>query len=75
MMKSLEKLAPYALSILRMVAALLFIEHGLQKMFGFPSAGPPMSAVLWIEAVIEVVGGLALLIDAYTRAGRILVVW
>ena len=66
-MTSLEKWAPYALGILRIVAALLFIEHGLQKMFGFPSAGPPMSAVLWIEALIEVLGGLALLVGAYTR--------
>jgi putative oxidoreductase len=67
MMTSLKKWAPYALSILRIVAALLFIEHGLQKMFGFPSAGPPMSGVLWVEALIEVVGGLALLVGAYTR--------
>ena len=66
-MTSLEKWAPYALSILRIVAALLFIEHGLQKFFGFPSAGPPMSAVLWMQAVIEVFGGIALLVGAYTR--------
>jgi putative oxidoreductase len=67
MMTSLEKWAPYALSILRIVAALLFIEHGLQKFFGFPSAGPPMSAVLWMQAGIEVFGGIALLVGAYTR--------
>ena len=66
-MTSLEKWAPYALSVLRIIAALLFIEHGLQKFFGFPSAGPPMSALLWIQAVIEVFGGLALLVGAYTR--------
>ena len=67
MMTSLEKWAPYALSILRIVAALLLIEHGLQKFIGFPSAGPPMSAVLWMQAVIEVFGGIALLVGAYTR--------
>ena len=66
-MTSLEKWAPYALSILRIVAALLFVEHGLQKFIGFPSAGPPMSAVLWMQAVIEVFGGIALLVGAYTR--------
>jgi len=66
-MTSLERWAPYALSVLRIVAALLFIEHGLQKFFGFPSAGPPMSAVLWIQAMIEVFGGIALLVGVYTR--------
>jgi putative oxidoreductase len=38
----LEKGRPYMLSVLRIVVALLFMEHGLQKYFGFPSAGPPM---------------------------------
>jgi DoxX len=66
-MTSLEKWAPYALSILRIVAALLFIEHGLQKFFGFPSAGPPMSAVLWMQAGIEVFGGIALLVVSVMR--------
>ena len=43
---SLEKQRPYILSVLRIVVALLFIEHGLQKYFGFPSAGPPMTTLL-----------------------------
>ena len=63
----LEKWAPYGLSVLRVVAALLFIEHGLEKLIGFPAAGPPMTAILWIQAVIEVVGGILLLIGAYSR--------
>lgn len=62
-----EKWAPYGLSVLRIIAALLFIEHGLEKLFGFPAAGPPMSAILWIQAVIEVVGGVLLLIGVYSR--------
>ena len=36
---NLEKGRPYILSVLRIVVALLFLEHGLQKYFGFPSAG------------------------------------
>jgi putative oxidoreductase len=64
---SLEKGRPYILSVLRIVVALLFIEHGLQKYFGFSSAGPPMRTLLYVQGVIEVVGGILLLIGAYTR--------
>ena len=67
MMTSLERFAPFALSVLRIVTALLFIEHGLQKAFGFPAAGPPMTPELWVQAIIEVVGGVALLTGAFTR--------
>jgi putative oxidoreductase len=64
---SLEKGRPYILSVLRIVVALLFMEHGLQKYFGFPSAGPPMRTLLYLQGVIEIVGGILLLIGAYTR--------
>ena len=37
---NLEKQRPYILSVLRIVVALLLLQHGLQKYFGFPSAGP-----------------------------------
>ena len=36
----LERWRPYVLSILRIVAALLFLQSGLSKFFGFPAAGP-----------------------------------
>ena len=64
---NLEKGRPYILSVLRIVAALLFIEHGLQKYFGFPSAGPPMTPLLYVQGAIEIVGGILLLVGAYTR--------
>jgi putative oxidoreductase len=64
---NLEKGRPYILSVLRIVVALLFLEHGLQKYFGFPSAGPPMTPLLYVQGAIEVVGGILLLIGAYTR--------
>ena len=64
---NLEKGRPYILSVLRIVVALLFIEHGLQKYFGFPSAGPPMTPLLYVQGAIEIVGGILLLIGAYTR--------
>ena len=58
---------PYVLSVLRIVVALMFLEHGLQKYFGFPSAGPPMRALLYVQGVIEIVGGIVLFLGVYTR--------
>jgi putative oxidoreductase len=66
-MTSLEKWAPQMLSIVRIVAALLFMQHGLQKFFGFPAPGPEMTTLYWVQGAIEAIGGLLLLLGAYTR--------
>jgi putative oxidoreductase len=65
---TLEKGRPFILSILRIVVALLFLQHGLQKYIGFPSVGPQMTALLYVQGVIEILGGVLLLAGAYTRA-------
>ena len=64
---SAEKWRPHVLSLLRIVAALLFLEHGLQKFFGFPSAAPPMTPLLYVQGVLETLGGFLLLLGVYTR--------
>jgi putative oxidoreductase len=64
---SLDRGRPYILSILRIVVALLFLQHGLQKYFGFPSAGPHMRPILYVQGVLEIGGGILLLLGAYTR--------
>jgi putative oxidoreductase len=64
---NLDKGRPYVLSVLRILVALLFIEHGLQKYFAFPSVGPPMTTLLYVQGAIEIVGGIFLLVGAYTR--------
>ncbi len=65
---SLDRGRPYILSIVRIVVALLFLEHGLQKFFGFPVAGPPqLTPLLQVQGAIEIVGGILLLLGAYTR--------
>jgi putative oxidoreductase len=64
---SLEKGRPYILSILRIVAALLFLQHGLQKYFNFPSAGPPMRPLLYAQGAIEIIGGVLLFVGIYSR--------
>jgi putative oxidoreductase len=62
-----ERWRPYALSILRIVAALLFLEHGMSKVFGFPTPGPHLQGLLILAAFLETVGGLLLLLGVYTR--------
>jgi putative oxidoreductase len=64
---NLDRGRPYVLSIVRIVVALLFLQHGLQKYFSFPSAGPQMRPILYVQGVIEIVGGTLLLLGVYTR--------
>ncbi len=56
------------LSVLRIVVALLFIQHGSVKLFGFPAPGPAqLSTLLLVAALIEFVGGLLVLVGLFTR--------
>jgi len=68
---ALQRLAPYALAVLRIVAALLFIEHGTQKLLGFPPpAGGSLPAAFtlsWTAGVLELFGGALLLLGLFTR--------
>ena len=61
------RLRPLVLSILRIVAALLFLQHGLSKVFGFPAPGPSLHGLLILAAFLETVGAILFLIGAYTR--------
>ncbi len=63
--------APRLLSVLRIVAALIFLEHGTQKLFGFPapppSGLPAVMTLYWFAAVIETVGGALLFLGLFSR--------
>lgn len=63
------RLAPYVLSILRIMAALLFLEHGLSRMVGFPSPlpTPPMFTMYWFAGAIELAGGILLTLGLFSR--------
>jgi len=63
----LERLRPFALSLLRVVAALLFLQHGLSKFFGFPTAGPPLAGLVILAALIETIGSVLLLVGWFSR--------
>jgi putative oxidoreductase len=64
---NLEKVRPYILSVVRIVVALLFLQSGLEKLLGFPAAGPPLSDLIVVAALIETFGGLLLLLGLFTR--------
>ncbi len=62
--------APRMLSVLRIMAALLFIAHGTQKLFGFPPSErgmPPLFSLYGIGGILEAFGGLLLLFGLFTR--------
>lgn len=71
-MSNLSAWSPRVLSILRIVAALLFMEHGLMKLFEFPGPQPgaadPLPPMLLAAAWIEVVGGGLIALGLFTRA-------
>ncbi len=61
--------APRVLSILRIVAALIFMEHGTSKLLGFPPSAhsPEMWTLSWNAGLIELVGGALLVLGLFTR--------
>ena len=64
----LETWRPQILSILRIMAGLLFLEHGTAKLFGFPGPGPAnMTTLLYIAALIEMIGGALVALGLFTR--------
>ncbi len=68
------KLAPYVLSLLRIVAALIFIEHGTSKLFSWPQAvpTPALFAMYWFAGWIEIIGGTLVLIGLFTRCAALI---
>ncbi|MBY5665403.1 DoxX family protein [Rhizobium leguminosarum] len=60
---------PYGLAALRIITALLFIEHGTMKLFAFPVAQmegslPPL---MLFAALLELTGGILILVGLLTR--------
>jgi putative oxidoreductase len=62
---------PPLLSVLRMVAAFLYMAHGSQKLFGWPADQPQRTVTLislmGLAGVLETFGGLLLLLGLFTR--------
>ncbi len=65
-----QKASPYVWSIVRIVVALLFMEHGSQKLFAYPPSDhgtQPVWSLGWVAGVLEFFGGLFVLIGLGTR--------
>lgn len=65
--------APYLLSVLRIVAAFMFIQAGTMKLFAFPIGMPPdgstakLMSQVGIGGILELFGGALLLVGLFTR--------
>jgi putative oxidoreductase len=59
--------APRLLSLLRIVVALGFIEHGTSKFFAFPPFPMPLTPLLYVAGALELVGGALILLGLFTR--------
>ena len=64
--------APYAGSLLRIMTGLLYLSHGLQKLFDFPAPPdrlppPGLVAIVFVASILELVGGALIAVGFYTR--------
>src|SRR5688500_5593978 len=60
--------APHILSILRILAAATFVTHGTMKLFGWPAPFEfPLDGLTYTAAILEVVGGLLLIVGLFSR--------
>jgi len=56
-------------ALMRIVVGFLFLWHGVQKLFGFPSvmpAGVP-AFIIYVAGPIELVGGILIMIGLFTN--------
>jgi putative oxidoreductase len=71
----LDRWRPYFLSVLRIMSGLLLIPHGTNKFFEWPSGegGAELFSMMGVAAVIEIVGGVLLVIGLFTRTTAFIV--
>ena len=72
--KAAAALTRPAHALLRIGAGLLFLQHGLQKMFGMlggfggtPGATAPLASLMGAAGILEVAGGMLLVLGLWTR--------
>ncbi|MGA9852044.1 MAG: DoxX family protein [Gammaproteobacteria bacterium] len=67
--KFLDACSPRLLSVLRIVVALLYIEHGTSKFFGFPGSmgHVPLFSLIGLAGVLEIGGSVLIFFGLFTR--------
>ena len=67
---------PRVLSLLRFMSGLLLLQHGTQKMLGFPAFAAPrvieFGSLVWFSGAIELVCGVLLVLGLFTRQAAFL---
>ena len=72
-MKWLEKYGDHAYALMRIIAGFMFLFHGSQKVLGILSDfQPAIWSQLWIGGLIELLGGLAIMLGVRTRIAAFL---
>ena len=72
-MKLFEKYADQAYALLRIITGIMFAFHGAQKLFGVLGGfRPPAGSQLWFAGIIELCGGLAVMLGLGTRVAAFL---
>lgn len=71
MTEALAANAPRLLSILRIISGLLFLQHGMAKIIGFPAvpmfANLKVMSLVGVAGLMELIGGILLIIGLWTR--------
>lgn len=66
-----DEWAPRALAVLRIVTAYLFLQHGTAKLLGVPHVAMfdhvQLGSLVGVAGVLELVGGLLVLVGLFTR--------
>ena len=69
--QTLAAWTPRLLSVLRIVAAFLFMQHGSAKLLGLPHVamfdGLQIASLIGVAGILELVGGALVLIGLFTR--------
>jgi putative oxidoreductase len=75
-MLHLEQWSPRALAVLRMITALLFLEHATMKFLAFPApvmpGAGPLPTMMLVAGTIEVITGVLILAGFKTRLAAFL---